>query len=35
MLTDSEFNENEIKEIQDGNPWLMAFTEDRFKELDN
>ena len=35
MLTDTEFNDNEIKEIKDGNNWLMTLTEDRIKELEN
>jgi hypothetical protein len=36
LLSDTEFNENEIKEIKEGNnSWLMILTEDRFKELDN
>jgi hypothetical protein len=35
LLTDTEFTEQEIKEIKEGNDWLMALTEDRLKELDN
>lgn len=35
LLTENEFTENEIKEIKEGNNWLMSLTEDRIKELDN
>jgi len=32
-LTDTEFTENEVQQIKENNPWLMALTEDRISEL--
>ena len=34
MLTDTEFTEQDVFEIKEGNKWLMLLTEDRLKELD-
>ena len=34
MLTDTEFTEQDVNEIKEGNKWLMLLTEDRLKELD-
>jgi hypothetical protein len=35
MLTDTEFTEQDLLEIKNGNSWLMVLTEDRLKELEN
>jgi hypothetical protein len=35
LLTDTEFTEQDLNEIKEGNRWLMLLTEDRIKELDN
>jgi hypothetical protein len=34
-LSENEFTEDELKEVKEGNKWLMTLTEDRIKELDN
>jgi hypothetical protein len=35
MLTDTEFTEQDLLEIKQGNNWLMVLTEDRLKELEH
>jgi hypothetical protein len=34
LLTESEFSEQDVKDIKEGNKWLMTLTADRIKEID-